>query len=187
MSGAPSVLAWDRIQTALGEFWIAARRTDFAPRLARLDLGGREGQAGLERLAAERFDDARLERDEDYLAPIRQQLEQYAEGERRSFELELDPGGTEFQRAVWDALCTIPFGATWTYAQLARAVDRPGGQRAVGRANGANPLPLVVPCHRVLSSAGLGGFSGLPEYKLRLLSHEGVLLPGLAHWEGGAT
>ena len=182
--GSP-VLAWELVPTAVGELLIAALRSDARarPRLARVELGQRDGLAGLEQLARERFEAAALVRDASFLAPVARQLVEYGRGERRSFELELDPGGSEFQRAVWAGLRAIPFGATCTYAQLARRIGRPRALRAVGQANGANPLPLVVPCHRVLASSGLGGFSGAPEFKLRLLAHEGSLLPGLADLE----
>lgn len=86
--------------------------------------------------------------------------------------------GTEFQQLVWNTLLEIPWGETWTYAQLGREVDRPTGARAVGTACGANPVPVLVPCHRVLSSSGgLCGFTaGLP-WKQRLLEIEGAWLP----------
>jgi O-6-methylguanine DNA methyltransferase len=86
----------------------------------------------------------------------------------------LDMGGTPFQRAVWKAAAAIPRGETRTYAQIARAVGRPGAARAVGQALGANPVPLLVPCHRVIASDGtLGGFAGGLDLKTRLLALEG--------------
>jgi O-6-methylguanine DNA methyltransferase len=85
----------------------------------------------------------------------------------------LDLGGTPFQRAVWSAARAIPFGETRTYAQVAAAVGRPGAARAVGQALGANPVPLLVPCHRVVATGGgLGGFTGGLEMKARLLALE---------------
>lgn len=87
----------------------------------------------------------------------------------------LDPGGTPFQRAVWAAARAIPPGATRTYAEVAAAVGRPGAARAVGQALGANPVPLLVPCHRVVAAdGGLGGFTGGALLKARLLALEGV-------------
>jgi len=101
------------------------------------------------------------------------QLLEYLEGRRRSFDLPLDLRGTGFQRAVWRALLAIPYGETCSYADLARAVGRPTATRAVGAANGANPLPLVVPCHRVIASSGeLAGYGGGRELKARLLAME---------------
>ena len=84
--------------------------------------------------------------------------------------------GTEFQRSVWREIEKIPFGKTKTYLEIAKAIGKPGASRAVGSACGANPLPLLVPCHRVLASnGGLGGFSGGLDIKKKLLSMEGVL------------
>jgi O-6-methylguanine DNA methyltransferase len=105
-------------------------------------------------------------------AAIAQVLE-YLEGKRRAFELRLDLRGTPFQRAVWEALLAIPYGETRTYGDVARAIGRPGAVRAVGAANGANPVPLVVPCHRVVAAGGrLGGFGGGLPLKARLLALE---------------
>ena len=87
--------------------------------------------------------------------------------------LEVEPEGTPFQRSVWAALRTIPAGTTWSYAELARAVGHPAATRAVGAANGRNPIALVVPCHRVIASDGtLGGYGGGLEMKRWLLRHE---------------
>jgi methylated-DNA-[protein]-cysteine S-methyltransferase len=106
-------------------------------------------------------------------ARIRRQLEQYFEGKRTSFELELAERGTEFQRAVWSELAKIPAGSTISYAELARRVDREGAVRAVGAANGANPWCIVVPCHRVVGSSGdLTGYSGGIARKKALLELE---------------
>lgn len=107
-------------------------------------------------------------------AAVAQVLE-YLEGKRRRFELPLDLRGTPFQRAVWEALLAIPYGETRTYGEVASAIGRPGAVRAVGAANGANPVPLVVPCHRVVAAGGrLGGFGGGLPLKTRLLALEGA-------------
>lgn len=106
------------------------------------------------------------------------QLHEYADGSRRAFDLPLDLCGSEFELGVWAALQDIPFGETRTYGELARAVGDAGAARAVGGANGRNPLPVVVPCHRVVAADGLGGFSGGAGIKERLLAHEGTLLFG---------
>lgn len=98
-------------------------------------------------------------------------------GAATTFDLPLAPRGTEFQRAVWDALCAIPFGEVRTYGQLAADLGRPGGARAVGQANGRNPIALIVPCHRVVATAGLGGYTGGLAIKRALLAHEGALRP----------
>lgn len=116
-------------------------------------------------------------RDDLAFAEARGQLAAYFSGRLTRFELDLDPRGTEFQRAVWGALAKIPFGVTRSYGVLAEMIGRPGSSRAVGAANGANPLPIVLPCHRVIGSNGsLTGFGGGIETKRWLLMHEGVLL-----------
>lgn len=102
------------------------------------------------------------------------QLEEYFAGDRRTFSLQLTPAGTAFQLSVWKALADIPYGETVTYGELARRVGRPTAFRAVGQANGANPLPIVYPCHRVVSSIGLGGYGGGLDVKRRLLALEGA-------------
>ena len=110
------------------------------------------------------------------LAAARAQLAAYFAGERSTFDLPLDPRGTPFQRRVWSALCDIPFGETISYAELARRVGDPRAVRAVGGANGRNPLPLVVPCHRVIGADGsLTGFGGGIDRKRWLLQHEGAM------------
>lgn len=101
------------------------------------------------------------------------QIAEYLNGERRDFDLPLDLRGTEFQRSAWSAVAGIPYGQTRTYAQIAQAIGKPFAVRAVGAANGANPLPLVVPCHRVLGSDGsLTGYGGGLEVKQKLLEME---------------
>jgi methylated-DNA-[protein]-cysteine S-methyltransferase len=101
----------------------------------------------------------------------------YIRGDIHCLEgLSVDPPGTAFQRTVWAALVTIPVGSTWSYAQLARAIGKPTATRAVANANGKNPVPIVIPCHRVIASdGGLGGFSSGIHRKQWLLRHEGSL------------
>ncbi|HZF24676.1 MAG TPA: methylated-DNA--[protein]-cysteine S-methyltransferase [Steroidobacteraceae bacterium] len=106
---------------------------------------------------------------------VRRQLREYFAGRRRAFDLGLMMPGTPFQCAVWSALRAIPYGETISYAELARRLGRPRAVRAVGSANGANPLPIVVPCHRVIGSDGsLTGFGGGLELKRSLLALEGA-------------
>jgi methylated-DNA-[protein]-cysteine S-methyltransferase len=101
------------------------------------------------------------------------QLAEYFAGRRVTFELALGPRGTGFQRLVWRALETIPYGATRTYGELAAAIGRPSASRAVGAANGRNPLSIVVPCHRVIGASGaLTGYAGGMAAKQWLLAHE---------------
>ena len=102
-----------------------------------------------------------------------EQLDAWFAGELRLFDLSLDADGTDFQCDVWTALRAIPFGETVSYAELALRIGRPTASRAVGAANGANPLPIVVPCHRVIGADGsLTGFAGGVETKRWLLAHE---------------
>jgi len=109
------------------------------------------------------------------LDEARRQLVAYFAGQLRAFELPLAPNGTEFQRRVWAELTKIPFGATISYAQLARRVSNEAAVRAVGAANGRNPIPIIVPCHRVIGSDGsLTGFGGGLHRKQWLLRHEGA-------------
>jgi O-6-methylguanine DNA methyltransferase len=101
------------------------------------------------------------------------QILEYLEGKRTAFDLPLDLRGTSFQREVWAALLRIPYGETRSYGEIAREVGRPLAVRAVGAANGANPIPLVVPCHRVIAfDRKLGGYGGGLELKARLLAME---------------
>ena len=101
------------------------------------------------------------------------QLEQYFAGERTEFELDIELEGTPFERSVWDAVRAIPYGQTATYAEIARRVGRPDACRAVGRANGRNPLAVIVPCHRVVGSDGsLTGYAGGITMKCALLDLE---------------
>lgn len=109
------------------------------------------------------------------LAPAIRQLGEYFAGKRRSFELDLAPQGTAFQLAVWRALRAIPYGETRSYGELAAAIGRRGAARAVGAANGHNPIPIIVPCHRVIGADGtLVGFGGGLECKRQLLALEGI-------------
>jgi methylated-DNA-[protein]-cysteine S-methyltransferase len=111
------------------------------------------------------------------LRAARQQLEAYFAGDLRAFDLPLAAAGTSFQREVWAQLVRIPYGGVWSYGELARRVGRPSAARAVGGANGRNPISIVVPCHRVVGTDGsLTGFGGGIECKRRLLAHERQVL-----------
>jgi len=115
----------------------------------------------------------RWRRDDARFAEAFRQLEAYFAGRRTRFDLTLRFAGTPFQNAVWAALCDIPFGETISYGALAVRIGRPTASRAVGGANGANPLPILVPCHRVIGSdRSLTGFGGGIEIKRFLLDHE---------------
>jgi methylated-DNA-[protein]-cysteine S-methyltransferase len=138
-----------------------------APAQGRASASGRHrGQRGGKRLGT----DAPLAR------AVRQ-LQEYFSGSRREFDLPLELSGTDFQCRVWRALAEIPYGSVVSYAELAAMVGRPSAFRAVGQANGANPLPIVLPCHRVVASGGrIGGYGGGVDMKRRLLALEGVPL-----------
>jgi methylated-DNA-[protein]-cysteine S-methyltransferase len=111
------------------------------------------------------------------LGETRRQLKGYFAGALEIFDLPLDPAGTPFQISVWRALQDIPYGRTSTYADLARRLGRPSAVRAVGAANGRNPIPIIIPCHRVIGSDGrLVGFGGGLAVKRQLLSIENALL-----------
>lgn len=117
----------------------------------------------------------------------RRELEEYFAGDRTTFSLPIDPHGTEFQRQVWTALRAIPFGGTISYGELARRIGDPKAMRAVGAANGRNPIPIIVPCHRVIGADGsMTGFGGGIERKKWLLDHEGVGTGAEAQLELGA-
>lgn len=112
------------------------------------------------------------------LSEAERQLGEYFAGARRGFDLPLAPRGTDFQLGVWQALRAIPFGETWSYAQLATRIGNASAMRAVGAANGRNPIPIIVPCHRVIGADGsLTGFGGGLPAKMFLLRLEGAL-PG---------
>lgn len=122
------------------------------------------------------------------LARAAAQLAEYFAGERRDFDLPLALDGTEFQRTVWRALADIPFGVTCSYGDLARTVGRPSASRAVGAANGKNPISIILPCHRVIGSSGeLTGYGGGLPMKRWLLDHErGSVQPSLPGMAGPA-
>ena len=126
--------------------------------------------------------DARQPAEAPPLAEVRRQLAEYFAGRRRDFDLPLAPRGTAFERQVWEALLAIPYGETRSYAEIARSIGHPDACRAVGRANGRNPIPIVIPCHRVIGSDGsLTGYGGGLDLKRLLLGLEG------AAWSGAAA
>lgn len=108
-----------------------------------------------------------------YLRDAEKQLSEYFSGKRKEFSVKLDMNGTEFQKKVWAGLCTIPFGETRSYGELAKQIRKPTASRAVGAANGRNPLSIIVPCHRVIGASGkLTGFAGGLPVKEKLLKLE---------------
>jgi methylated-DNA-[protein]-cysteine S-methyltransferase len=114
-----------------------------------------------------------IESDETRTAEVRDELSEYVNGRRKTFDAPLAFVGSQWQKAVWTELTRIPFGETRSYGEIADSLGRPGAARAVGRANASNVLPVVVPCHRVIAADGtLGGFNGGLHLKERLLEHE---------------
>lgn len=113
------------------------------------------------------------ERETPLLKEVKRQLEEYFKGERTVFDLPLDPDGTEFQKKVWNALVRIPYGETRCYGEIAEEVGNPKGSRAVGMANHNNPIPILIPCHRVIGKNGkLTGYAGGLDKKTALLELE---------------
>ena len=141
------------VETPIGRLWLTT-------------AGGGLGSIAFHGPAGATSDDALLREAEE-------QLSAYFAGELRRFDLPLSPRGTEFQRRVWDAVAAVPYGTTTTYSRLAAAIGRPRATRAVGAANGRNPLPIVVPCHRVIGASGaLTGYGGGLDVKRALLALE---------------
>lgn len=137
-------------------------------------LGGLALEASSRGLCAIHFGESESP---DHPGPVvryaERQLREYFAGERFSFDLELDLTGTPFQLAVWRALTRIPYAGTRSYRDIAIAVDRPKGFQAIGQANTRNPIPIVVPCHRVINADGsMGGYGGGPDRKHTLLELE---------------
>jgi methylated-DNA-[protein]-cysteine S-methyltransferase len=171
-------VAYATVQTPLGELLLASTQGGLAC-IAYLDeIAGRDEDAVLRRLAGRLS--PRILRAPRLLDRPRRELDEYLAGRRRSFELELDLRGlTVFARRVLQAAARIPYGQTATYAQVARLAGSPRGARAAGNALGANPIPIVLPCHRVVhAGGGLGGYTGGLERKRTLLAIErGLRLP----------
>jgi AraC family transcriptional regulator of adaptative response/methylated-DNA-[protein]-cysteine methyltransferase len=162
-------LAADRFETPLG-LLIAVGDEESVYALEFADPGDRRADIG--RLLA-RTGRALRPGSTGPLASLRRELEEYFAGSRIAFDTPLSPLGTEFERSVWSTLREVPYGDTRSYRDLAAALGRPAATRAVGRANGANPLPIVVPCHRIIGSDGkLCGYGGQLWRKRWLLAHE---------------
>jgi methylated-DNA-[protein]-cysteine S-methyltransferase len=148
------------IDTPMGPLWVEADRDGLTSIAFEGPLGARS--------------------DDPLLAEAEEQLHAYFAGELERFDLPLSPGGTAFQRRVWNAVAAIPYGTVTTYGALADAIGTPRAWRAVGAANGRNPLPIVVPCHRVVGVSGaLTGYGGGLERKRALLALEAGARPGL--------
>jgi len=146
---------WDQLLTKLG---VLSYTVDQAGRVKRLTFGDAKGLG---------------RRDAERCRHVRRQLVEYFDGRRTVFELELNPVGSAFQQRVWQALTRIPYGDVCGYGELAKRVGNPRAARAVGQANGANPIPIIIPCHRVVAGDGsIGGYSGGLAVKRYLLALE---------------
>ena len=154
--------------TALGAIWLAFTEHGLAA------VGVRESQASFSQ-QLERMGFNQVVVDQDLLAGPLEQVKEYLSGERRSFEFPIDWSVLpSFQQSALQATWAIPYGQTRTYAQIAAQVGRPRAARAVGRAEATNPMPLIIPCHRVIAAGGgLGGYSSGLDRKRWLLRHEG--------------
>lgn len=134
----------------------------------------RDTTVTLNHWTGKRFPQAVLKEDRKRLSPYLKQLQEYCDGDRSEFDLSLDMQGTEFQLSVWQALMSIPYGHTCSYSDIAAKIGKPQAVRAVGTANGANPIPIIVPCHRVIGkNSALTGYSGGLKIKEALLHREG--------------
>lgn len=164
-----TTMAWQSagLATPVGPVTVAA-----GPRGVRRVLLAVDPDAALAVLSRE-LGNGRVGGRTDWVDDVRRELEGYFAGSRGGFRAPLDLSGTRFQMKVWRAICRIPYAMTRTYGEVARAMGQTGGARAVGQAAGANPVPLIIPCHRVVgSSGGLGGFGSGLAMKRWLLEFE---------------
>jgi O-6-methylguanine DNA methyltransferase len=175
------ILQYSRFPSSVGPLFLAASKHGLVALEFDARLPGQQTIRPNPRDLRAESKSVRFEESERGLRPYVRELEEYFAGKRREFSFALDLRGTEFQRACWRALVAIPYGETRTYADIARAVGRPQGFRAVGMANNRNPVAIVVPCHRVIASDGtLCGYGGGLEVKRKLLELEGALSGTLA-------
>ncbi len=163
---------YDGILSPIGEIWIAGSEKG----LLKIDLLVSEEQflADLRKITS-----SKPIRDARRFTKIEGMLDEYFRGNKVIFDIPLDLNGTEFQKDVWRAIYKVPFGRLSSYGRIAEEIGRPKAVRAVGDAVGANPLPIVIPCHRIIrADGGLGGYGGGIDLKLYLLSIEGIIEMG---------
>jgi methylated-DNA-[protein]-cysteine S-methyltransferase len=164
IDSACPVVCYSNFSSPIGELLL----TSDGEALTGLNMCQRRGKPA-------RGPEAGWQRDDSVFQAAFEQLEAYFSGRRRNFDLPLRMAGTPFQHQVWEGLRAIPYGETLSYAELARQIGRPGASRAVGSANGRNPVAIVVPCHRVIAADGtLGGYGGGLDRKKWLLELEAV-------------
>ncbi|GAA0688309.1 methylated-DNA--[protein]-cysteine S-methyltransferase [Streptomyces malaysiensis subsp. malaysiensis] len=166
------MIVWTTIDSPLGELLLIGEATGGRISLTSLSMPGQEKAPAPQ---------PQWRHDSEAFAEITGQLAAYFDGKLTTFDIAFTPGGTQFQRRVWEALETIPYGTTTTYGALAEQLGVSREEvRALGAAVGANPLLLVRPCHRVIGADGtMRGYAGGVEHKVRLLTHEGALQPTL--------
>ncbi|MBS7637616.1 methylated-DNA--[protein]-cysteine S-methyltransferase [Candidatus Bathyarchaeota archaeon] len=166
------VVYYDGMLSPIGEIWMAGSEKG----LLKIDLLTSEEQflADLRKITS-----SKPIRDARRFTKIEGLLEEYFRGNKVIFDIPLDLNGTEFQKDVWRAIYKVPFGRLSSYGRIAEEIGRPKAVRAVGNAVGANPLPIVIPCHRIIrADGGLGGYGGGIDLKLYLLSIEGIIEMG---------
>lgn len=169
------IIWWSEVPSLFGTFGVASTEKGVLTMLLPREPLGQE--AAIRRLAPR----AEIVTDDGHNDEAVRQLSEYLAGELREWDLPLDMRGTPFQIAVWEAVYAVPFGQTVSYGEIARRIGNPAAVRAVGAANGANPLPPIVPCHRIIGSNGkLTGYGGGLPLKQRLLDLERVALGGEA-------
>jgi len=166
----PDALTLETLETPIGPILVAA---DAAGRLCAVEFWNDE--AAMRKILQRHFGAAEVAFGK-VASSLHTAFERYFAGDAKALKsVPWRTGGTAFQQSVWKALTTIPVGETWSYAQLAAAIGKPSAVRAVGLANGANPVPIVIPCHRVIGKSGaLTGFGGGLDRKRWLLRHEGA-------------
>jgi len=163
-------IAYAKLDSRIGTVWVASTTTG----LCKISLGQERAGPFLSWLSRN-LDAGDPREAPDVMGAATTQLREYLSGQRRDFDVPLDVRGTTFQRAVWSQVARIPYGATATYGDIAQLVGKPRASRAVGGAVGANPLPIVIPCHRVIGARGdLTGFGSGLAIKEALLRLEGA-------------
>jgi methylated-DNA-[protein]-cysteine S-methyltransferase len=167
-------MSWyDVLTSPIGPIFVGGS----ARNVHRVGFIGRDGEGELDWFIQELATDSgeQPSHDESAARPVMDQLGAYFDGSLERFDLSLAPRGTEFQRRVWRALQDVEFGRTSTYGEIAAEIGRPAASRAVGAANGRNPIPVIVPCHRIIGSSGmLTGYASGLHRKRWLLEHEGM-------------
>ena len=168
------MIVWTTVRTSLGNFHVAAR----GGAIVESSLPGITAEEFTAEMAARWPDESfRKEPHDATLLQAARELEEYAAGRRTTFSVKTEPKGTPFQQRVWSELAVIPFGEVRSYQEVAEAIGKPGASRAVGQANGRNPVAPFIPCHRVIAAGGgIGGYGGGLELKRKMLALEGIRL-----------